>query len=70
MKTLLKRWLGGQGLHRYISDIQAASILYDIWKVKAGAKDEKLAKEFLDHFCKINAIRVDDLPVLNGALTI
>ena len=60
----------GQGLHRYISDIQAASILYDIWKVKAGTKDEKLAKEFLDHFCKINAIRVDDLPVLNGALTI
>lgn len=59
----------GQGLHRYITDIQAASVLYDIWKVKAGTKDEELAKEFLDHFCKINAIKFDDLPVLEGALT-
>lgn len=59
----------GQGLHRYITDIHAASVLYDIWKVKAGTKDEELAKEFLDHFCKINAIKFDDLPVLEGALT-
>lgn len=59
----------GQGLHRYITDIQAASVLYDIWKVKAGTKDEELAKKFLDHFCKINAIKFDDLPVLEGALT-
>ena len=38
-------------------------------EVKAGTKDEELAKEFLDHFCKINAIKFDDLPVLEGALT-
>ena len=28
----------------------------------------ELAKEFLDHFCKINAIKFGDLPVLEGAL--
>lgn len=59
----------GQGLHRYISDMQAASILYDIWKLKAGTKDEKLAEEFLNHFCMINEIDVNDLPILEGALT-
>ena len=37
--------------------------------LKAGTKDEELAKEFLDYFCKINAIKFDDLPVLEGALT-
>ena len=58
----------GQGLHRYISDIQAASILYDIVAVKAGTEDEALAKEFLEYFCKINSIDSDALPVLEGAL--
>lgn len=58
----------GQGLHRYISDIQAASILSDIVAVKTGTEDEALAKEFLDYFCKINAIESDGLLILEGAL--
>lgn len=58
----------GQGLHRYISNIQAANILYDILMIKVGTKYEKLVKEFLDHFCDINALSINDLPSKDGAL--
>jgi hypothetical protein len=58
----------GQGLHRYISDIQAASILKDILEVKRGTKDEELAQEFCEYFCNINSIDFDDMPVREGAL--
>ena len=46
----------GQGLYRYLSDIQAASILNDIYEIKKGTKDEVLSKEFLNEFCRINNI--------------
>ena len=58
----------GQGLHRYLSDVQAASILKDIVEVKRGKKEEELALEFLNHFCKINKIDEKDLPVYEGPL--
>lgn len=58
----------GQGLHRYISDFQAASILKDIADIKRGTEDEELAREFLEYFCKINSIDVMTLPFLDGAL--
>ena len=58
----------GQGLHRYITDEQAASILKDIATVKKGKKDEALSKEFLEHFCEINNIELSDLPIMEGAL--
>ena len=58
----------GQGLHRYISHEQAASVLYDIVKIKKGTQDEELAQEFLEHYCEINRIKVSALPVLKGAL--
>lgn len=57
-----------QGLHRYISDIQAASILRDIFEVKRGTKDEELAQEFFAHFCIINGIDAEDMPIREGAL--
>ena len=58
----------GQGLHRYISDEQAVSILKDIVTVKKGRKDEALAQEFLERFCEINNIDISDLPIMEGAL--
>lgn len=58
----------GQGLHRYISDIQAASMLRDIFEVKRGTKDEKLAQEFFAYFCAINGIDADNMPIREGAL--
>lgn len=58
----------GQGLHRYISDVQAASMLKDIVTVKRGTDDEKLALDFLNRFCEINRIDISELPVLEGPL--
>ena len=58
----------GQGLHRYITDEQAASILKDIVSVKKGKKDEALAQEFLERFCEINCIDISDFPIMDGAL--
>ena len=58
----------GQGLHRYITDEQAASILKDIVSVKKGKKDEALAQEFLERFCEINSIDISDFPIMEGAL--
>ncbi|HHU83594.1 MAG TPA: hypothetical protein GXZ23_00270 [Clostridiales bacterium] len=56
------------GLFRYITDIQAASILKDIVTVKKGKQDEELAQEFLEYFCEINQIDISELPIREGAL--
>lgn len=58
----------GKGLHRYITDIQAASILNDIADLKIGTEDEELAQEFLTYFCRINSIDTAALPMREGAL--
>ncbi len=46
----------GSGLFRYINDDQAIQILNDVVKIKETTPDNILAKEFLDHFCKVNHI--------------
>ena len=56
------------GLHRYIKDSVAASMLKDIAEVKKGTEDEILAQEFFEHFCEINGLNPEDFPVLEGAL--
>lgn len=57
-----------QGLHRYVSDLQAACVLRDFAKLKKGTSEEKLAKEFLAYFCRISGLKVSALPVCDGAL--
>lgn len=56
------------GLHRYFDDEQAATILQDICKVKTGTQDEALAEDFLEHFCRINGIALDQVGAARGAL--
>ena len=58
----------GQGLHRYIDDVQASQMLRDIVELKKGTKDEDLAVEFYEYFLKINGFEKDDIPENNGAL--
>ena len=58
----------GQGLYRYLTDEQAAAILRDFSRLKHGTKEEPLAKEFLDYFCKSKKIRLDSIPIKPGAL--
>ena len=56
------------GLHRYISDEQAAQVLRDIVEIKKGTADETLAKEFFDTFCAITNINAATLATPSGAL--
>lgn len=56
------------GMHRYVHDDQATQVLRDIVNIKKDTEDEELAKEFLDHYCKINNINLEKIGELNGAL--
>lgn len=58
----------GSGLHRYFTDIQAAQVLKKISKIKKGTKDEGLAEDFLEYFCRIKKIDIDTIPRAQGTL--
>lgn len=56
------------GLHRYITDVQAAQILKDIASLKEGTEDGVLATEFYELFCAITKIDGKVLGEPHGAL--
>ena len=58
----------GSGLHRYLSDIQAAQILQDIIKVKTNEQDKIFAKEFFTEFCMRVGLDLNDIGLKEGAL--
>lgn len=58
-----------QGLYRYITDTEAVQILRDIVAVKRLPVEKKFAEEFLEHFCRIKGIDVNNIPERSGALT-
>jgi hypothetical protein len=58
----------GSGLHRYLSDEQAAQILRDIIDVKGDSKEQEFARKFFEHFCTINGIDLENVPSPSGAL--
>lgn len=58
----------GSGLHRYITDIQAAQVLKRIIEIKKGTTEETLSLELLEHYCKIKKLDIDNIPMQNGAL--
>ena len=58
----------GSGLHRYLSDVQAAQILRDIAEVKTDIKEKEFAKEFFEEFCDRVGIDADNLSNNDGAL--
>ena len=62
------RW--GTGLFRYISDDIAANILKRASEIKTKTRDEKLALEFFEHFCKTHGMDSDNLPECEGAIKI
>ncbi|MEF9921897.1 MAG: hypothetical protein RR313_07555 [Anaerovoracaceae bacterium] len=57
------------GLLRYLDQECAAQVLKDIAAIKVGTKDEELAKEFMQHFCKVNNLKIDNITKPYGALT-
>ena len=58
----------GSGLHRYLEDVQAAQVLNKICEIKKGTLEEELSKEFLEYYCSIKNLDIDNIPMPNGAL--
>jgi len=67
-KNAPKKMVFGSGLHRYLSDYQAAQILRDIINVKSIPEEREFAQQFFLHFCTINGLQPDDIPLPSGAL--
>jgi len=63
-----ERIMFGSGLHRYLSDDQAAQILRDIAEIRTSPEDKEFARRFFEHFCKVNRIDPEQVPPPNGAL--
>ena len=63
-----ERIVFGSGLHRYLSDNQAAQILRDIAEVRTDPQDKDFAKRFFEYFCQINGIDSKQVPLPAGAL--
>lgn len=58
----------GSGLHRYLTDIQAAQVLKNICRLKKGTKDENLSNDFLEYYCRIKKLDIESIPMENGPL--
>lgn len=56
------------GRFRYFDNIWTAQILKDIITLKTDEEEIKEAKNFLEYFCKLNALDINDIPEPNGAL--
>ena len=57
----------GSGLFRYLDDEQAAQILKCAYEVKKGTEDEKLSYDFLQHYCMIHNIDMNNISEPSGA---
>lgn len=67
-KNAPSKMVFGSGLHRYLSDYQAAQILRDITEVKTDPEEQEFAQNFFRHFCTINGLHPDDIPLPSGPL--
>jgi len=56
------------GKYRYFDNVWTAQILKDIIALKSDEEEIKTAENFLDYFCKMNALDVGNIPESNGAL--
>lgn len=56
------------GRQRYFDNIWMAQILRDIAILREVPEEQELAQDFFDHFCRINGINKDNLPIANGPL--
>jgi len=57
----------GNGVHKYLTDVQSAQVLKKICEIKKYTLKEEFSNEFLKHYCKIKKLDMDIIPI-NGAL--
>jgi len=58
----------GSGLHRYFTDNQAAQVLKKICEINKGNSEEEFSKEFLEFYCSIKKLDIDNISTISGAL--
>lgn len=63
-----KRKTWNSGRQRYFDNIWMAQILKDIVELRDEPEEQAYAQGFLDYFCKINRINLEELPEASGAL--
>lgn len=56
------------GKYRYFDNVLTAQILKDIIALKTDQKQIKEAQNFLEYFCQMNALDIDNIPEMDGAL--
>ncbi|MGY0694699.1 malate synthase [Virgibacillus sp. FSP13] len=56
------------GKYRYFNNVWTAQILKDIIALKTDEEQIGEAKNFLEYFCQMNALDMDNIPEANGAL--
>ncbi|MEI3611876.1 malate synthase [Pseudogracilibacillus sp. SO30301A] len=56
------------GKFRYFDNVWTAQILKDIMELKTDEEEIKKVKSFLEYYCQMNALDIDNIPEPNGAL--
>lgn len=67
-KNYPHRTTWNSGKYRYFDNIWTAQILKDIIELRSDEEEIKQAKLFLEYFCNLNALDIDDIPEAEGAL--
>ncbi|WP_438317443.1 malate synthase [Sporosarcina sp. FA9] len=67
-KNYPHRTTWNSGKFRYFDNIWTAQILKDIILIKTDEEQIKYAENFLAHFCQVNALDIDNIPEVHGAL--
>jgi hypothetical protein len=67
-KSYPHRMTWNSGRYRYFDNVWTAQILKDIIALKTDEEERKGAENFLEYFCKMNALDVNHIPEPNGAL--
>lgn len=67
-KNYPDRTAWNSGKYRYFDNVWTAQILKDIIALKTDEEEIKHVQSFLQYFCKMNVIDIDDIPEASGAL--
>ena len=67
-KNYPHRMTWNTGKYRYYDNIWTAQIIKDIISLKNDPEEIKQAEDFLEHFCRMNVLEIDEIPEAAGAL--
>lgn len=62
------RMTWNSGKYRYYDNVWTAQILKDIMALRSDEEDIKMLERFLDYFCKMNSLDINNIPEAAGAL--